>query len=66
MINHSFISFSAVQIYEFSYIQLQDLDVLCHRVAVKEIGSKELPSHGFVVETLVKEIISPEAEISMK
>ena len=39
----------------------EDLDVSCHRVAVKEIGSKELPSHGFVVETLVKEIISPEA-----
>ena len=28
---------------------------------MKEIGSEELPSHGFVVETLVKEIISPEA-----
>ena len=39
----------------------EDLDVSCHRVAAKEIGSKELPSHGFVVETLVKEIISPEA-----
>ena len=39
----------------------EDLDISCHRVAVKEIGSKELPSHGFVVETLVKEIISPEA-----
>lgn len=38
-----------------------DLDVSCHRVAVKEMGSEELPSHGFVVETLVKEIISPEA-----
>ena len=31
------------------------------RVAVKEIGSKELPSRSFVVETHVKEIISPEA-----
>ena len=39
----------------------EDLDVLCHRVAVKEIGSEELPSHGFVVETRVKQIISPEA-----
>ena len=39
----------------------EDSDVSCHRVAVKEIGSEELPSHGFVVETLVKEIISPEA-----
>lgn len=39
----------------------EDLDVSCHRVAVKEIGSEELPSHGFVVETLVKEIISAEA-----
>ena len=39
----------------------EDLDVLCHRVAVKEIGSEELPSHSFVVETLAKEIISPEA-----
>ena len=39
----------------------EDSDVSCHRVAVKEIGGKELPSHGFVVETLVKEIISPEA-----
>ena len=39
----------------------EDLDVSCHQVAVKEIGSEELPSHGFVVETLIKEIISPEA-----
>ena len=39
----------------------EDLDISCHRVAVKEIGSEELSSHGFVVETLVKEIISPEA-----
>ena len=39
----------------------EDFDVSCHRVAGKEIGSEELPSHGFVVETLVKEIISPEA-----
>lgn len=39
----------------------EDSDVLCHRVAVKEIGSEELPSHSFVVETHVKEIISPEA-----
>ena len=38
----------------------EDSDVSCHRVAVKEIGSEELPSHGFVVETLVKEIF-PEA-----
>ena len=36
-------------------------DVLCHRVAVKEICSEELPSHSFVVEARVKEIISPEA-----
>ena len=43
----------------------EDLDVSCHRVAVKEIGSEELPSHGFVVETLVKEIISAEAVKSM-
>ena len=28
---------------------------------MKEIGSEELPSHSFVVETHVKEIISPEA-----
>lgn len=39
----------------------EDSDVSCHSVAVKEIGSEELPSHGFVVKTLVKEIISPEA-----
>ena len=39
----------------------EDSDFSCHRVAVKETGSEELPSHGFVVETLVKEIISPEA-----
>ena len=39
----------------------ENLDVSCHRVAVKEIGNEELPPHGFVVETLVKEIISPEA-----
>ena len=37
------------------------VDVSCHRVAVMEIGNEELPSHGFVVETLFKEIISPEA-----
>ena len=43
----------------------EDLDVSCHIVAVKEIGSEELPSHRFVVETLVKEIISPEAVKSM-
>ena len=29
--------------------------------SLKEIGSKELPSHRFVVETLIKEIISLEA-----
>ena len=39
----------------------EDEHVSCHRVAVMEIGNEELPSHGFVVETLVKEIISPEA-----
>jgi len=39
----------------------EDSDVSCHRVAVKEIGREELPSHGFVVEMLIKEIISPEA-----
>ncbi len=39
----------------------EDSDVLCHRVAVKEIGSEEFSSHSFVVEARVKEIISPEA-----
>ena len=28
----------------------EDLDISCHRVAVKEIGSEELSSHGFVVD----------------
>ena len=39
----------------------EDVDVSCHRVAVKEIGKEELPSPGFVVEMLIKEIIPPEA-----
>ena len=29
----------------------ENLDVLCHRVAVKEIGSKEPSSHSFVIES---------------
>ena len=40
---------------------IENVDVLCHRVAVKEIGSEEPSSHSFVVETQVKEIISPKA-----
>ena len=43
----------------------EDLNVLCHRVAVKEIGSEELPFHSFIVETLAKEIIYPEAVTRM-
>ena len=39
----------------------ENSDVLCHRVAVKEIGSKEPSSHSFVIETFAKEIISPVA-----
>ena len=37
----------------------ENSDVLCHRVAVKEIGSKEPSSHSFVIESYTKEIISP-------
>ena len=39
----------------------ENSDVLCHRVAVKEIGSKEPSSHSFVIESYTKEIISPVA-----
>ena len=42
-------------------VNKEDVDVSCHRVAVKEIGKEELPSPGFVVEMLIREIISPEA-----
>ena len=39
----------------------ENSDVLCHRVAIKEIGSKEPSSHSFVIESYAKEIISPVA-----
>lgn len=38
-------------------IIIEDLDVLCYRVVVKEIGSEELFFYSFVVEIYVKEII---------
>ena len=42
-------------------VNKEDVNVSCHRVAVKEIGKEELPSPGFVVEMLIREIVSPEA-----